>query len=321
MLALLLLLTAGGTVPARAASRPAPAPALAPLAPTLRAFAPPAGASIASLTADIWPEHDDPRVLVIYRGTLSPTTPLPQTLAFPIPPSGQVNAAAYRGADGQLLSAQYEYRQQGGRLVVVFQVPAREFQFEYYGEAAGPEPRRRFAVGLEFPLPVGHLRVAVEQPARATGFTLSPAAQSTIVTSAGLTHHVFTVPGLPAGRVWQVRIAYQKPDRTPSFPRATALPPAPARAGLPWWFWAGGAAVLGLAAVAAALYLRQSRGLEDRARRHRAAGAPAPPDRAAEDRGRRSRGDTRACPACGTRVAARDRFCRHCGQALQTRGG
>jgi len=53
------------------------------LAPAASVAAP--AVTIATLSADVWPEHDDPRVLIIYRGTLSADAPLPYPLSFAIP--------------------------------------------------------------------------------------------------------------------------------------------------------------------------------------------------------------------------------------------
>jgi hypothetical protein len=285
------------------------------LAAQAAAGAAPVGISV--LHVDIWPEHDDPRVLVIYRGDLSNDAPLPYTLSFEIPASGQVNAAAYRAADGSLISAQYEYRQDGTRLWVAFSVPERGFQFEYYADLIRGRPRRTFTADLVFPLPVGVMRVSVEQPLRSSAFVLSPAAGGTTRTTLGFIHHLYTVTGWPAGRIWSVRASYQKADENPSVPRAVRAPQgpgpvAPARpaGALPLWAWAAiGAAALGAASLAAFWVARR----KERSRRA-APGIGAQRVSARADRPRDAR--SVYCTNCGHRARSGDRFCSRCGRPL-----
>jgi hypothetical protein len=256
---------------------------------------------------DIWPEHDDPRVLIIYRGQLSPAVALPYTLTFTIPASGQVNAAAYRTADGQLLSAQYQYLQPDDRLRVSFTVPERGFQFEYYADLIKGRPQREFTAALVLPLPVELMRVAVEQPLRATAFTLTPPASGTSQTALGLTQHLYTVPQWPAGRPWTVRATYRKADETPSLPRVVRAPEpaqgAPRARAFPVWGWAAlAAAALGLVSFGAFWVVRAREGHGPRTR--------APARRAAQPSG------AAYCPNCGHRARPGDRFCSRCGTEL-----
>lgn len=198
-----------------AAGAPAPPPASAP---TPGAPQP----TFTALSMDIRPEHDDPRVLVIYRGTLSAQAPLPYPLAFTIPAGAQVHAAAYR-RDGQLLAAQYRTEPDDGRTRVTFLTPEPDFQFEYYADLMSGRPRRTFAVQVAFPLPVEALEVSVEQPLRSTGFTLTPTPART-ATGGGFTYYLYAEGRWPAGKVWSVRGTYRKEDDEPSLPRAGTLP-------------------------------------------------------------------------------------------------
>lgn len=188
----------------------------------------PAPATFASLAVDIWPEHDDPRLLVIYRGTLSAGVAIPHTLTFAIPPTAQVNAAAYRTDDGQLLSSPHQYRLEGDRLLVSFSVPARGFQFEYYVDSITGRPQRSFVAEVVLPYAVLDLRASVEQPLRSSGFALNPAAGGTALSASGLTHHLYTLGRWPAGKAWRVRATYTKEDPNPSLAR-TVRPPEPAQ--------------------------------------------------------------------------------------------
>ncbi len=280
--------------------------------------APPA---IATLAVDIWPEHDDPRVLVIYRGTLAADATLPQTLTFAIPPSGQVNAAAYRTDDGQLLSTPHEYRQEADRLLVTFTIPARGFQFEYYVDGITGLPQRTFALDLAFPFAVENLKVSVEQPLRSSAFILTPPAGGTTAAAGGFTHHVYDLGRLPVGKVWRVRATYRKEDANPSVARAVQIPEpgasAQAAPGRPLWRWIVGGAVvvLGLGGVALIGYRRRrwpfASGRATPTRQH-----PARQHPARRETPRRDSPDRIYCSRCGARARPRDRFCSRCGQPL-----
>jgi hypothetical protein len=270
--------------------------------------------AIASLRAEILPEHDDPRLLVIYRGTLEASAPLPFTLSFAIPAGAQVHAAAYRRNEA-LLSAPYQVAAGAERSQVVFSVPERTFQFEYYADVITGRPERAFSIDLLFPTSVGALEVAVEQPRRASGFRLSPAAGSTTA-AGGFTYHLYPAQPWPAGRVWRVRGSYQKADSEPSLPRPG--PPAgspaagpPARSAATPWLAALGGFLLGAAVVGAIWFLRRERRAGQRAGSGRRLSRGGEGDREGDR--------TRHCPNCGARVRPQDRFCQRCGHAL--RGG
>jgi len=274
--------------------------------------------TLTTMEVDIRPEHDDPRVLVIYRGTLSAQAQLPYPLTFSIPAGAQVHAAAYR-RDGQLFAAQYQTERDGERRRVTFLTPVPDFQFEYYADLLFGRPQKTFTVEVAFPLPVEALEISVEQPLRSTGFTLSPAPART-ATGGGFTYYLYAEGRWPAGKVWSVRGTYRKEDDEPSLPRTAALPgPAspgalqpgvapPAGPGpLIWLLPALLGIIAGVAGTVAVAFLRgawtgrsaDTRGRDrDRTGRRR----PQPPER--------------YCAHCGTPADPGDRFCTRCGHPL-----
>ncbi len=236
------------------------APALLPRA---HAQATGAGAGvISSLRVDVWPEHDDPRVLVVYRGMLADTVALPHPLAFVIPAGSQVNAAAYR-QDGRLLMVRYQVQPEATGTQILFTVPEREFQFEYYADVISGRPQRAFALDLTFPLPVVTLEVAVEEPLRVTDFALSPVPGNT-AEAGGFTYYLFSETQWPAGKIYRLRASYRKGDTEPSVLRPSPGPVGAGPAGLPpqggaafpWALPALGGFLIGAAAVGAIWMLR-----------------------------------------------------------------
>jgi hypothetical protein len=275
-------------------------------APAGRGAAP--AVAFTTLNVDIWPEHDDPRILIVYRGTLSEDAPLPYALTFVIPAAAQVHAAAYRRA-GQLLTAPYQALPENGRLRVALMIPEREFQFEYYVDAIRGLTQRSFAVELALPLQAATLQVSVEQPLRATEFRVMPPAAQT-ATAGGLTYHLYSAQRWPADRVWSVAATYRKNDADPSLPRAAVpsgvMPVAADPGPLLWLLPAAGGILFGMAGTLVVVLV-----LRPRIRR-----TPSRP--AARRRGRRSpqAAPVQHCPNCGASVGPRDRFCARCGRSL-----
>jgi hypothetical protein len=60
------------------------------------------------LQIDLWPEHDRPEMLIIFRGTLSADVPLPASVTLRVPARvGEPDAVAYNDGSGDLLLATY----------------------------------------------------------------------------------------------------------------------------------------------------------------------------------------------------------------------
>ena len=97
----------------------------------------PAGSSSApefsTMDISLWPEHDRPEMLVIYRGLVSGGSNLPAQIDFRIPSAaGQPSAVAYFGEDGGRYNQDYTTHVDGEWIVVSFQLAASGFQVEYY---------------------------------------------------------------------------------------------------------------------------------------------------------------------------------------------
>ena len=91
--------------------------------------------TLAELQIALWPEYDQPGVLVIYRGLFAPDTTLPAPVEIRIPASvGQPTAVAYVDDSGQRFNQQYTTRIENDQLVVSFELPTLGFQLEYYDE-------------------------------------------------------------------------------------------------------------------------------------------------------------------------------------------
>jgi len=178
------------------------------------------------LEVSLWPEYDRLAMLVLYRATLAPQAKLPATVTLPIPAiAGMPHAVATRGADGQLLNAQFtrEVAGEWARVVILTNSPA--VQLEYYAELATDGSKRRFAFSWPGGPEIGALTFEVQQPPTATSLTLTPAAASQSVHDDGLTYHRADLGGVKSGATARLELTYEKPSASLTAPQSPVSAP------------------------------------------------------------------------------------------------
>ena len=88
-----------------------------------------------NIRIELWPEYDQPSMLVIYRGILSPEVELPTDITLRIPATvGEPNAVAVGDTTGSLLNATYTLETQGTWALITFTATLPEIQIEYYDD-------------------------------------------------------------------------------------------------------------------------------------------------------------------------------------------
>ena len=226
VISILVVCLALWAAPASAAERSGQVPAQGALA-------------LASLTVELWPEYDAPKLLVIYRGQFAAETSLPLPVEFRIPAeAGQPGAVAYLGEQSDLLSLDYTTRTEGDRLVVAFELPTRDFQLEYYTPLPGsPAPgQRTFTYTYTADYAVAALDLRVQEPLSSQSFKLEPAADSVVQEADGLSYHLVATGPLRQNDTATWSVSYQKTDSSLTagafqptvMPTASALPPTSA---------------------------------------------------------------------------------------------
>lgn len=238
---------------------------------------------IERLEISLWPEYDDPRLLVIYRGELAEDPKSP--LAFSIPSTAQVHAVAHVGPAGTLLADDWQLLPDDNGQIVLFTPGSRRFQLEYYDDVLGTAPERSFVFRFRSErYEIKNLEIEVQQPLRATGFQASPALEPQGTDTRGFRYFGRRVGAVPPGTLIEQRVSYSKTDPLPSL--------RPATQNLVWAALGVGLAVVVLGVIGL-LWFRRRRSISEATL----------PQRSAQ-----------FCAHCRYQFRADEQFCPYCGQ-------
>ncbi|MGB5401048.1 MAG: hypothetical protein WBO71_12605, partial [Thermoanaerobaculia bacterium] len=189
---LVLLLTSAGI----ASAQEAPAPAT----PRLE-----------RLEISIWPEYDQPSVLVMLRGFLSPDTPLPTSVPLPIPAAaGSPSAVAKRFPGGDLLVAQSMLEAGDPMSTVYISTDAPEIRLEYYIPLDLGNENRHYHFEWPGGLAADRVLFEVMQPIGATGFVVQPASSAPALANDGLIYQREDLGPAAVDQTFAIEIDYTK---------------------------------------------------------------------------------------------------------------
>lgn len=206
--------------PQSAAASPGSLPATTP--------APVADLTITRLRLSIWPEYDDPRVLIMLRGEMAPRQAFPTQIILPLPKDAEIIGAGMISEHNELLMHPYQVLPGDTQDTLQLNLPAPRFFLEFYynpWRASATEKRFAYAVPTTYPIEV--LEVDVQQPLKATDFRLDPPPMERLTDTEGFTYHSFAYRDIKKNQTHTFTIAYTKTVATPSVPRqSSASPPA-----------------------------------------------------------------------------------------------
>lgn len=292
--------------------------------------------TLSELRISFWPEYDRQAMLIIYRGVLSPDTPLPASLKFNIPARyGPPIAVAFADGQGQLLDLDHTTSVSGDVMTLAFDAPTPNFQFEYYDASLDlGSATRRYSFAAPAPYAVQTLTLEVQQPVDATDLQGSPALEDAQIGNDGLTYFSVTRADLADGDPISFDLVYVKntsalsanaqgPAVTPDLPPATAA----TQSSDPVLVVSAIVGLVGmLLVVGGVVWYTRSRSIVDEEtfaprRRDRPKGRPPRPR---EVTPKVSTGDAAPsepaasfCHECGQPIQPGDQFCRSCGTKVR----
>jgi hypothetical protein len=266
---------------------------------------------LSSLQVQLWPEYDQPSMLVINDFQLAAGTQLPAGVLIKFPREANLVAVAVHGADGSLLNADYlesvgdeEWRS----VVVQVQSPAA-YRIEYYQPLARSGDRREFSYEWDSEYAVQDFRISVRVPADAITISSDPALL-TAQAAGGYPILENDFGSLEAGGQFALQLHYTRSSETlqeglqPSQPVSSSTPGRVMLSNyVPYLLGALGLVLI----TGGSLYFWQSSRGGESGEKPRHGGSQSAAPRA---------GDS-YCNQCGTRAQPGDRFCRVCGTRLR----
>jgi hypothetical protein len=168
--------------------------------------------SIDTLEIDLWPEYDKPDMLVIYRISISPDTPIPATMTLHIPARvGDPAHVATREADGNYYNIPFTRTVSGDWSLISFTVSTREVQFEYYDPAlVKNDSTRTFEYEWQGEYNVSSLTIQVQQPTGATNMEITPSLGAAISGNGGINYYQSVWGSVSQGTKVSISLQYQK---------------------------------------------------------------------------------------------------------------
>lgn len=269
-----------------------------------------------SVNIELWPEYDQPSMLVIHQFVVDESVVLPVDVQVRFPENANLTAVA-TASDGPMVNIDYKGPEiQGSWQTVTLNIQTyAPYRIEYYQPLTRDGNKRAFSFRWFGDYQVDIFNVAVQYPADSTNVITDPPFASTNPTSDGLNLIGITSPfGLKMGQSYNFTIEYQRDSESVTKPQnsANVQPSQPVSAdtegrvsidNLPYIIGGFGLALIGLALF---FYWRSTQMPEKKSRQRRRSDSEPPDDEQAA-----------YCHECGTRINSGDRFCRTCGSKLR----
>ena len=271
---------------------------------------------LVSATVDIWPEYDQPAVLVIYHLTLPSDTTLPATLVLRIPAHADSLAVAYVDPlTSNLLNAPYVSSVQGSWVTLTITANSKNVQVEYYDDLVKNGTARHIVYEWAGDYAVDTFIVALQQPVGATNLVTDPTLTQSVVGQDGFTYYQSTPQPLAMGQSFTLAADYQKATDALSTTGLPVQPTQPLNAStsgrvtmsgaLPWVLAVIGGALV-VAGIVGGFYMWKS------------GTRLSPVSRKRHIQSKQSSETVEVyCNQCGKRAQPGDVFCRTCGMRLQ----
>lgn len=267
--------------------------------------------TLESLKISLWPEYDQPSLLVIYDFEVAAGTPLPARVNIRIPKDANLTAVAYQGENG-LLNAEFSGPEPDGywQVISIFIRQSALHRLEYYQPLQRDGGERDFEYHWAGDYAVNNFRVEVQIPSDSTAVKATPVLPFMLETP--FQSGRVSLGTLTAGEEYRLKLQYSRAVNetvfAPASTQVSAEPITQDTAGrvtldnLPYVLLGFGIILI----AGAVYYFRQSGSASTTKVRKRAHKSKAEESQT-------------HCHECGTRALVEDRFCRVCGTKL--RGG
>jgi len=270
---------------------------------------------LSSVIVNIWPEYDQPAVLVIFHISLSPDTTLPTILNLRVPAQAEVYAVAIADPANGLLNAPYDRIVQGSWATLTITANAKDVQVEYYDALVKNGTARHVVYEWAGDYAVNDFAVALQQPVGAADMVTDPTLTKSSLSQDGFVYYRSTPQPLAAGKPFTLTADYQKTTDALSTTGLPVQPAQPLNASTPGratmssvlpWVLAGIGGALIVVGIVGGFFIWKSGTRRPFASRKRHALLQ-----------QVNKTGAIYCHQCGKRAQPGDVFCRTCGMRLR----
>lgn len=267
-----------------------------------------------SVNVQLWPEYDQPSMLVIVDFKVAPMTSLPVGLTFRIPTDANLIAVAVQSENGDLLNAAFEAPDliSGFQSFTINVEQNSIYRFEYYQPLAMNGDTRDFSYIWDNSYAVKSFSVNVLEPLDVESISIEPAYASNQVID-GLNVYESEIFKLAANEKFILDLQYEKTTEALVNTPQEVQPAQPVNEDTPGRVSLSNSypyviGILGVAMILGGIvyYYRTGRVIPKRIRRRRVLNVEE------EDMKTGS-----YCSQCGTRTQPGDKYCRTCGARLR----
>jgi hypothetical protein len=249
----------------------------------------------------VYPEFDDPRLLVMLRGEIVGAE-APVKVRFLVPATAEMYFTGAIDAAGQYFPSQPQREPSAipGWDEISYELTTDIFLIEYYDPIIIGQSDKTISYEYRWLHPISHIHVMVQEPRQSSNFSVSPAGR-TSTGDEGFTYHMYDYYDLDDEPPLGFAITYTKSNPLPSL----AIEKESTNTALIV------ITVVGLCALIAAgfIWVKKSRPKAGAERRRAAKSAPVrePTEK---------RLPRRFCDQCGQSLEESSRFCSYCGTKL-----
>ncbi len=164
----------------------------------------------------IYPEYDDPRLLVMLEGRLAGVEP-PQKMEFMVPSTAEMYSAGSMDSQGRYSGGPPDRTPSGipGWDIIGYEVTTDTFRVEYYDSVIFGYPDKSISYEFRTLYEVLNMEVIVQEPLNSTGYMISPEG-SRFIDSEGFSSYLFNFNDLKVDSPLQFDISYYRTEKNPS---------------------------------------------------------------------------------------------------------
>jgi len=268
-----------------------------------------------TVLVEIWPEFDQPKVLVIFHIQLPADFVLPGQIPLLIPKTAEISAVAYEDPGGGLFYTDYSTLDLEEWTQVLITTKSAIIQVEYYQPLSKAGNLRQIEFIWMTTGPVDEFSVIFQHPARSTNVRLDPESSSTQMGRFNLLYSSIQPLSLEANQTFRLDATYEKADDELSLADLPVEPEIPLEGSagqvnwnrlLPWIL--GGIGVVFIVFGTLALFGFKGKGkrISHRSRLNKERKTPREQNLAEV-----------YCHQCGSQAGEGDQYCRSCGGKLR----